>query len=159
MSEEYIDINKSDLELWISWPPSVNNYYSHTRYGVHLSAGGRKYRDAISRDLGKQLGGRRLKEGSLSMLVVLFPPDRRKRDLDNHMKGLLDSLQAAGLIIDDEWIDELRIVRGEVVKGGSAYVKISAGVGWEREDELDEEEGIDEMSLRGIGMNEIKYIV
>jgi crossover junction endodeoxyribonuclease RusA len=59
------------------------------------------------------------------MEVYLYPPDRRKRDLDNYMKGLLDALTEAGLWTDDVLIDQLHIYRGEVVKLGSVRIEIS----------------------------------
>ncbi|MBG7476336.1 RusA family crossover junction endodeoxyribonuclease [Pseudomonas aeruginosa] len=52
--------------------------------------------------------------------------DRRKRDLDNLLKGLLDSLTKAGAWDDDGLVDDLRIVRGEVKVGGEVLVTIEA---------------------------------
>jgi crossover junction endodeoxyribonuclease RusA len=59
------------------------------------------------------------------MEVYLFPPDRRKRDLDNYMKGLLDALTNGKLWVDDSLINQLHIYRGEVVTDGSVRVEIS----------------------------------
>lgn len=41
----------------------------------------------------------------------MVPPDRRKRDLDNLLKSLLDGLEGAGVFKDDAQIDDLQIVR------------------------------------------------
>jgi crossover junction endodeoxyribonuclease RusA len=41
------------------------------------------------------------------------------------MKALLDSMQAAGVYLDDSQIDRLAIERGEIKKGGAAIVTIS----------------------------------
>ena len=59
------------------------------------------------------------------MFISLFPPDRRKRDLDNVLKALLDALQHAGCYDDDSQLDDIRIVRCEVRKGGSCVVVIT----------------------------------
>ena len=59
------------------------------------------------------------------MDVVLYPPDKKRRDLDNHMKALLDAITHAGLWEDDEQIDQLQIYRGEIVKGGGARIEIN----------------------------------
>jgi len=58
------------------------------------------------------------------MTVTLHPPDRRRRDLDNAMKALLDSLEHAGVYDDDSQIDDLRIVRGGIVPGGACVIEI-----------------------------------
>ena len=62
----------------------------------------------------------------LSVEITLYPPDRRKRDLDNYLKGTLDALTHAGLWEDDSQIDTLSIQRGLVVKNG--YVDVSITV-------------------------------
>lgn len=51
--------------------------------------------------------------GSARVAIVIYamPPDRRRRDLDNIQKGMLDSIEASGLIDDDSQIDDLRIIR------------------------------------------------
>ncbi|NBW23084.1 MAG: RusA family crossover junction endodeoxyribonuclease, partial [Caulobacteraceae bacterium] len=43
-----------------------------------------------------------------------FPPDKRKRDLDNVLKSLLDALTHANVWDDDSQIDDLRIYRNIV---------------------------------------------
>ena len=55
-------------------------------------------------------------------------PDRRKRDLDNILKALQDSLQAAGVYKDDCQIDLLTVKRCEVdeEKRGFVVVTITA---------------------------------
>lgn len=64
-------------------------------------------------------------EQRLCVSILLYPPDRRVRDLDNYFKALLDALTHTNLWLDDSQIDELRIVRGEVKKGGECLVRIS----------------------------------
>jgi len=110
--------------LYLNWPPTVNNYYSHTRNGVFISAKGRRYASAVADDIQEQLGNMHI-EGSVLMEVKMYPPDRRKRDLDNHMKALQDAIVKAGLLEDDSLINQLFIYRGEVVKGGLIVVELS----------------------------------
>ncbi len=43
----------------------------------------------------------------LSLKILLIPPDKRKRDMDNLLKGLLDSLEHAGVYDNDNQIDML----------------------------------------------------
>lgn len=64
-------------------------------------------------------------EGRIAMFISLYPPDKRKRDIDNVLKALLDALQHAGCYEDDSQLDDLRIVRCEPRKGGSCVVVIT----------------------------------
>ena len=53
-----------------------------------------------------------------------FPPDRRRRDLDNLPKAVQDSIAHAGVFEDDSQIDLLIVRRCEPVKWGKAVVRI-----------------------------------
>ena len=54
-----------------------------------------------------------------------FPPDKKKRDIDNLLKPTLDSLQHAGVFLDDNLVDLLIARRCEVVKGGRLDIRIT----------------------------------
>ncbi len=60
----------------------------------------------------------------LRIYLELHAPTRRKYDLDNRLKVLLDSLQASGFIVDDEQIDSLHVERGVIVMGGKTIVRV-----------------------------------
>jgi crossover junction endodeoxyribonuclease RusA len=60
----------------------------------------------------------------VSLSVVLFPPDKRKRDVDNYLKGLLDALTHAEVWTDDSLVDQLAVYRGAVIPGGQVFIKI-----------------------------------
>lgn len=51
-------------------------------------------------------------------------PDKRKRDLDNCAKIVLDSLKYANVFLDDDQIMELHMYKLEKVKGGKCEVEI-----------------------------------
>jgi crossover junction endodeoxyribonuclease RusA len=55
----------------------------------------------------------------------VHPPDRRRRDLDNILKALLDALQYGGAYQDDSQIDSLQVVRSKSVPGGKVMVLVS----------------------------------
>jgi crossover junction endodeoxyribonuclease RusA len=88
-----------------------------------ISREGRRYRTEVCAALaairGQALSGR------LSLRMVVCPPDRRRRDLDNTQKALLDALAHAGVYHDDSQIDRLISERGPVVPGGRVLVEIS----------------------------------
>ena len=60
----------------------------------------------------------------LGMTVTLNAPTRRKYDIDNRSKALLDALQHANVFEDDEQIDELILRRSDIIKGGQVIVNI-----------------------------------
>ena len=110
-------------EFELPYPPSINHYYRRVGFRTLISREGRRYRrEVVARLAARRDGPLR---GRLSVVVHLCPPDRRKRDLDNAMKCLLDSLQHAGVYADDAQIDELIIRRGSVVPGGAVMVCIT----------------------------------
>ena len=109
----------------LPFPPSCNSYWRHSR-GMHfLSAAGKAYRTDVMAAI-LSIGWNRRMQGRLSVEVYAVMPDRRKRDLDNLHKGLLDSLTAAGVWEDDGQIDRLLIQRGEVDPPGYVIVSIES---------------------------------
>ena len=102
------------VEFDLPWPPSVNNYYRHVGARVLISRAGRKYRMmAVSR-----LAGFTKLAGRLSLSIECYPPDRRRRDLDNLLKCLQDSITAGGVMEDDSQIRRLEMEMLEPIDGG-----------------------------------------
>ena len=100
----------------------MNRYYRHVGPRVLISREGRKYRMmTVSR-----LGGRFPKlTGNLRVSAEFYPPDARRRDLDNLLKCTQDSLQAAGLFEDDSQIKSLRLdMREPLPPEGLVHVQI-----------------------------------
>lgn len=114
-----------NLVIYLPFPPTVNSYYSSGKGHVkYVSKGGQQFRSLVAESLSEQVGRQATAE-RLNVEVVLFPPDRRLRDLDNYMKALLDALTLGGLWVDDGQIDQLAIYRGEVVSGGLTRVEVN----------------------------------
>ena len=91
---------------------------------VYISAEGKAYRQAVN-DLVMEAAmvQRYLKQaGPLRVVIEAFPPDKRKRDLDNVLKSLLDSLTHAGVWEDDSQIQDLRIYKATIA--GMVKVRI-----------------------------------
>lgn len=89
-----------------------------------MSKQGREYKKAVANYISES-NTPKLGSARLYLEIVLWPKDKRKYDIDNRIKALLDSLQDAGVFDDDEQIDQINIYRGSgVVKGGSARVMI-----------------------------------
>lgn len=118
-----------DLTIVLPFPPSVNHYWRHVVMGKYvrtlISAPGREFKRKVARALQAQLGGQREPIlGACRLYVALHAPDRRRRDVDNYAKALLDSLTEAGVWADDSQIRDLRLVWGAVLPGGKAVVTI-----------------------------------
>lgn len=110
-----IECNGYQVQVRLGVPPSTNSYYrSVTGKGVLISKRGREYRAEVASTCSEYVGTF-ADDARLSVLVVLRPPDRRKRDLDNFCgKALLDSLMKAGIFADDSQIDCLTMIRGKL---------------------------------------------
>lgn len=113
------------IELILPWPPTVNSYYVKNRAAVYISPKGKNFRDDVAEAIMQQAPDAHIPEDDRIMMeVVLFPPDKRKRDLDNHMKALLDAMTKVGLWEDDSQIDQLQIYRGEIVDKGMCHIRL-----------------------------------
>ncbi|AUX93667.1 hypothetical protein C2E15_11645 [Mixta gaviniae] len=98
------------MKLILPFPPSVNGYWRATNKGMKISASGRCFRANAIAAVYEQLSCRpKPLTCPLDVSIVLYPPDRRKRDLDNFQKALFDSLTYAGV-----WKDDSQIMRFSV---------------------------------------------
>ncbi|HHH75963.1 MAG TPA: RusA family crossover junction endodeoxyribonuclease [Phycisphaerae bacterium] len=113
------------MKLSLPWPPSVNHYYRRVGPRTLISRKGREYRREICGLLAPG-GGKKQPplNGSIALAMDAFPPDRRRRDLDNLLKCTQDTLAHAGIYEDDSQIDLLIVSRCDPVKGGKVTIKI-----------------------------------
>ena len=106
------------------WPPTVNHYWRNVGGKVLISKAGREYRDAVW-ELSVENHWPKFGCDRVRVEIEAWMPDRRRRDLDNILKSLLDSLTHAGVWDDDSQIDDLRIFRAPRI-GGMCKVAIAA---------------------------------
>jgi crossover junction endodeoxyribonuclease RusA len=111
------------ISLTLPFPPSVNHYWRRNGGRYYIAAAGKAFRQAVLEECADLVGKRPL-TGRLAMTIGLNPPDRRRRDIGNLEKGIGDSLQAAGIFLDDAQVDRLLIIRGGVRKPGSCTVLV-----------------------------------
>jgi len=57
--------------------------------------------------------------------IILFPPDARRRDIDNYNKALFDALTHAGVWEDDSQVKRMLVEWGPVTKKGRVEITIS----------------------------------
>ncbi|WP_394521681.1 hypothetical protein C1N60_08840 [Pantoea sp. SGAir0184] len=114
------------MKLTLPFPPSVNTYWRNTRKGVLISASGRSFRSNALADIMEQL--RRMPEPitvNVAVSVILYPPDKRPRDLDNYLKAAFDSLTHAGVWVDDKQIKRFEVEWGPLTKRGKTEITIN----------------------------------
>lgn len=110
-------------ELEMPFPPSVNVCWRAVGGRSILSARGRVFRRDAIRACGDAAGI----AGPVTVKIYLYPPDRRRRDVDNYAKAILDALVHAGVLEDDSQIDRLVMMRMPPEAGGRAVVRIYEG--------------------------------
>lgn len=92
----------------IPYPPSINHYYQRTRNGRQcVGKKGQDHRIEVWATL--QCEGVTPTRKTLDVTFIVKRPDKRKRDLDNLLKCLLDSLTKGGAWHDDSQIVSLTI--------------------------------------------------
>ena len=111
------------IKLKLPYPPSVNHYWGQVGSKKFLGKKGKEFREAVFLcSLNARQG---VLNGRLEVKVYLYPPDKRKRDIDNVLKSLLDAMEHASIYENDSQIDKLCITRMEVAAGGYCEVTIS----------------------------------
>lgn len=112
--------------LSLPYPPSVNHYWRKWHNRMVISRQGREYRTVVCGLLAGGRGGARKPPagGRVALCMDAFPPDRRRRDLDNLQKPTLDALQHAGVYEDDSQIDLLLTRRREPVENGRLEIRL-----------------------------------
>ena len=110
------------LEFELPYPPSVNHYWRRVGARTLISRGGREFRQTVCSILAADRFEPLI--GPLAVDVTVYPPDRRRRDVDNVQKALLDALQHGGAYADDSQIVRLSIEKGSPIKGGKTIVRI-----------------------------------
>jgi len=113
-------------KLELPFPPSLNTYYRHVmmnrKLRVLISAKGRVYRSMVRLAVRKPP----MIAGDLHISVVLHPPCKRRRDLDNFDgKALWDALTKAGVWNDDSQVKSRDSAWGDVVKDGKIILRIT----------------------------------
>lgn len=111
-------------EFELPWPPSVNHYYRHVGPRVLISRDGRRYRENIV----AKFNSERVNKFTtpVELHIELYPPDNRRRDIDNSLKCLLDTFTHGGLYEDDSLIHKLTVIKREPMPpDGLAYIRIN----------------------------------
>ena len=111
------------IELMLAFPPSLNSYYRHVGNKVLISKRGRIYRQSVVSII-TLMRLRRFANKRIQVAILMQPPDNRRRDVDNYMKVIFDSITHSGLWNDDSQVDKLSIERGDVIQHGMMVVRM-----------------------------------
>jgi crossover junction endodeoxyribonuclease RusA len=75
------------ISLQLPYPPSVNHYWGVSGKQRFIGKKGKEFRQAVAEAcLDAQI---QTMDGRLAVHVAIWPPDNRKRDVDNTLKPLL----------------------------------------------------------------------
>lgn len=124
MVERVTGEGMNTYSITLPWPPSNNRYYRHNRGRTHISAEGQAYRDRVAQIIKDQM----LDIGIATPVKIRIEchiPDRRRRDLDNLQKAAFDALTKAGFWQDDHLVDDYRVKRMPIIKGGMLQLTIT----------------------------------
>ena len=111
-----------DISISLPWPPSQNS--------IWRSAGRRIYRNpkymAWIKEAGWAIKLAKCKkiQGEFSASIVLNPPNKRKFDIDNYVKGILDLAQKYELIENDHLCRLLVVSYGKIDATPSAVITL-----------------------------------
>lgn len=112
------------MMLALPYPPSANTYWRRNGHRYFIAPAGVAFRTEVeARCL--SIGMRPL-AGPVRLSVSLVPGDRRRRDIDNALKPLLDALTHGRAWADDSQVKALSVVMGDPdPKRGRCMVTIS----------------------------------
>lgn len=94
------------VELKLPFPGSINSLWRCVRGRNILSKAGREYQVLAQKYLMTQAPLPRF-DSPVSVEIALCPPSRRRMDIDNRIKPVLDALQKAGVLADDSLVHRL----------------------------------------------------
>lgn len=94
------------IALTVPYPPTINHYYGNRKNGgKYIKKEGKQFRKIVC----TQAFVKRIKTITVPIAVTLniYPPDKRKRDIDNINKALFDALEHAKVYDNDCQIKSL----------------------------------------------------
>ncbi len=111
------------VSLSLPWPNSANTHWRHARGNTYISSRGRMFRQKVAEYVSEH--NVVAPKGLITVEIYLWPDSKRRIDIDNRIKPLLDALEHAGVIEDDALVNRLVVERMPIVRGGKSLVFIT----------------------------------
>ena len=92
-------------------PPTVNHMYRGAKGWRYLTAETIEFQTRISALMRDECQIKEAFTGAVAVFITFYTNNKRRWDIDNRVKALLDCLEKAGIIQDDSQIDALLIKR------------------------------------------------
>lgn len=110
-------------KLELPWPVSLNAYYRIRQNRIMVTAEARNYRQKAC-FLAYRLR-RAFWHDKIYLKIEAYPPNKRKFDIDNVLKCLIDSLQEAKIFENDSQIETILIEKKEIQDPAKVIISIS----------------------------------
>ena len=107
------------IKLTLPFTPTVNHMWGFAGKRKFLKKEAHEFRSVVQ-DAAVEANAKI--SGRIAIFVALYAPTKRKYDLDNRIKALLDALEHAGVFLNDEQIDFIWVVRREPIQGGMCKI-------------------------------------
>ena len=104
-------------------PNSANTHWRNARGITYISKKGVEFRKLVA-DYVSEFSIV-APPGRLLVGIDIYPDSKRRMDIDNRIKPLLDALEHAGVMENDSLVDKLVVERKQILKGGKCRVFIS----------------------------------
>ena len=99
------------MTITIPFPPATGNHmWKHAGRKHYLTEKAKRYYYEVAYHVRAQNAVLGISD-SIAVEVLVFPPDKRRRDLDNLWKVIGDSLTKAGVWEDDSLIEKIVLQR------------------------------------------------
>ena len=109
------------IEFTLPFPPSVNNWLRIMRGRAVKSKEYRAWQEGAGMVVSTLYAGELVNTPGVEVTIWLDPPNRRRFDIDNRVKPILDAMEGY-IYTNDYYVDKLTVYRGRLVTGGQARV-------------------------------------
>lgn len=121
------EVNSEKFEVILPYPPTANLIWRHGNGRVWSTLFYKSFVAQVAIYLRDALADKFEAFDQYAVSIELFPSDRRRRDIDNPVKPLLDAITKSGLLWrDDSQIRALSVVKGKPARSAFVYVSIAS---------------------------------